>query len=857
MLEVSPFFLTLTPGIPQDYCYLWKPELIKFEVTSNSLIGLTSYSISISLMYLARKREKLLQLLFFLLSISMIVGGTSHLLKIWTIWHPNYELAVLFNAITASIFLCIAVILVLFNSQIEALTISTYLEVVNHPLKPNNKKEQSAKAEQNQTEPTLAFHRENSSLTVANPALGDAEQFTSLRKQVEEQLAKQEHTLRTILDNAPIWIWMTDTKGQIQFVNKTFCENLGVPESRFLEVPHYSEILGEQEAANFMAADAVCWSQDRPHQSEQVIKFVDGKYHDLAIFKAKIKDKYGQGIGLIGLALDVTERKQVQLALQQSEARFRELAQHEELLNRLASQIRNSLDLDTILETAVTEIRNLLQIDRCYFLWYRSGEEGEQVQVEANFQEGMDDFYSEQRPTQELKPKFLNTGYWEIVNEAKDLTFSSYLGKYSVKELGFWTERLLQLEIISVDDANTVSDPWLRDFVVSFSLVSVLMLPIQTQSGEIGVLGCGHHSCVRSWRDSELELLVGVINQLAIAIDQAELYNQTREVAFHAQAQAEKLERTLQQLQKTQSHLIQTEKMSSLGQMVAGVAHEINNPINFIYGNIVYASQYALDLLSLVELYEQQYPEPPSEIKAQIATIDLEFIKIDLPKLLSSMKVGAERIRQIVLSLRNFSRLDESEVKKVNIHEGIDSTLLILQSRLKEKADCYGITVMKEYGNLPLVECYAGQLNQVFMNLLANAIDALEEVRAKQQGEEGATAPKTALPTIWIRTEVLEDDAATGDSALSNHLTIRIVDNGPGMPEEVRNKLFDPFFTTKPVGSGTGLGLSISYQIVVEKHGGRLYCLSEPGEGAEFTIEIPIRQQNDKQLNSVAVDQTQ
>ncbi|MEP0757164.1 CBS domain-containing protein [Trichocoleus sp. DQ-A2] len=299
------------------------------------------------------------------------------------------------------------------------------------------------------------------------------------------------------------------------------------------------------------------------------------------------------------------------------------------------------------------------------------------------------------------------------------------------------------------------------------------------------------------------------------------------------QQQAEHLEQTLHQLQKTQAQLIQTEKMSSLGQLVAGIAHEINNPINFIYGNLSYAGQYVQDLLNLLQLYIKHHPQPEAEIQTEIEAIDLEFLKTDLPKLLGSMKVGANRIRDLVLSLRNFSRLDEAQQKFVNIHDGINSTLLILQNQLEAKAGRSGIKIIKEYGNLPAVECLGGQINQVFMNILSNAIDALEEVFAKESWgmAHGEDSIDSQPPTIWIRTELVG----------KNQVAIRIEDNGIGMTEAVRRQMFDPFFTTKPVGKGTGLGLSICYQIV-EKHGGQLKCISAPGEGTEFVIQIPIRQ---------------
>ena len=284
-------------------------------------------------------------------------------------------------------------------------------------------------------------------------------------------------------------------------------------------------------------------------------------------------------------------------------------------------------------------------------------------------------------------------------------------------------------------------------------------------------------------------------------------------------------------LQHNYSRLLQNDKMIALGQLVAGIAHEINNPMNFIYGNLNYAIEYVQDLLFMMECYQQNKPYSDVLFQAKEKGIEIEFIREDLPKLLSSMKVGATIVNEIVLSLRNFSRLDQAEIKSVDIHEGIENALIILKHNLKAKPDRLEIELIKEYDNLPLIYCYAGQLNQVFMNIIANAIDALSE-------SNNLILKTRKKLQIRIQTELTDD----------NHVVIRISDNGSGIPEEVQKRLFDPFFTTKAVGKGTGLGLSISYQIVVEQHGGELYCISTSEEGSEFIIKIPVVSHNSKEI---------
>ncbi|BCL35441.1 MHYT domain-containing protein [Nostoc sp. MS1] len=298
------------------------------------------------------------------------------------------------------------------------------------------------------------------------------------------------------------------------------------------------------------------------------------------------------------------------------------------------------------------------------------------------------------------------------------------------------------------------------------------------------------------------------------------------DLANLAQTRSEELEAAMLALQTTQLQFIQAEKMSSLGQMVAGVAHEINNPVNFIYGNLFHVEAYMQELLELVNAYQQHYPDPVPEILLLTKSIDLQFLQEDLLKTLESIQAGATRIKHIVESLRNFSRLDEAELKTVDIHEGLNSTLLILKNRLTNiEGNRPEVTVIKKYAQLPLVNCYPGQLNQAFFNILANAIDALDE---KYNNNTKLNA--IFKPIIRITTNIHQE----------KWVSIQIFDNGFGINEEVQRKIYDPFFTTKPVGKGVGLGLSISYQIIIEKHGGKLSCLSAYGQGTTFKIEIPI-----------------
>ncbi len=615
-------------------------------------------------------------------------------------------------------------------------------------------------------------------------------QYELERKQAEQFNQR----LLAILEATPDFVGIATLEGKCLYLNQAGRSMIGASSEEDLSELHISETTNP-ECNHILLHTAIpeaiatgVW------RGEMVIKHRQGQLTPVSQVIIAHQSEQGEPEYLSSIIRDISEAKAAEQALRASETQFRELAQREELLNRLANQIRNSLDIDMILETAVQEVRNLLEVDRCVFFWYH-----EQTEMP----------------------------YWEATKEAKIDGVPSLIGTLSAQELGPLNDFFLQTKSAQIDNVSALEDTQLRDFFLASGYHSLLNFPIQTQFGKRGILNLGHCYQSRPWYEYEVELIDTVTNQVAIALNQAALYQQSRESARVATAKSQELEQAYRELQQTQTQLIQSEKMSSLGQLVAGVAHEINNPVNFIYGNITYIQDYVRDLLSLVELYQDHLPQPHPEISQYIQDIELDYLVEDLPKITHSMQVGAERIREIVKSLRTFSRLDEAAMKAIDIHENIDSTLMILQHRLKGNASSPGIEIIKNYADLPLVECYVGQLNQVFMNLLSNAIDAIEEAH-QRQFESDQVQPHKA---IYIQTGIIE-----------KCVQIRIKDSGVGIRSEVIERIFDPFYTTKPVGKGTGLGLSISYQIVVEKHRGNLRCESTLGQGTTFIIEIPLQQ---------------
>ena len=373
------------------------------------------------------------------------------------------------------------------------------------------------------------------------------------------------------------------------------------------------------------------------------------------------------------------------------------------------------------------------------------------------------------------------------------------------------------------EDFKFASDPYIK----AHQPKSVACVPLINQGKLLGILYLENNLASGVFTQSRIEILRILCSQAAISLENANLYENLQHSEASEREKAEQLEQSLTELKQAQLQLVQSEKMSALGQLVAGVAHEINNPVSFISGNVSHARGYVQDLFNLLRLYQEKFPNPGDEIEEEIEAIDLQYVREDLPKLISSMKEGTDRIREISTSLRTFSRADVSKKVAFQIHEGLDSTLMILKHRLKANQNRPAIEIVKEYGELPEVACFPGQLNQVFMNLLANAIDALDESNHGRSYDDIKANPNQ----ITVRTQVLPSNSS---------VVVGIKDNGPGIPDEVKERLFEHLFTTKPPGKGTGLGLSISRQIIVEKHGGKLSVNSAPGEGAEFAIEIPI-----------------
>ncbi|MGC1395020.1 MAG: PAS domain S-box protein, partial [Coleofasciculaceae cyanobacterium] len=539
------------------------------------------------------------------------------------------------------------------------------------------------------------------------------------RKQFEAALRESEERFRATFEQAAVGITHATTEGYFTRVNQKFCDIVGYSRQELLRRTFYDITAPDDLYLDLEYVRSLLAGEIETYSLEKRYLHKNGEPVWVQITASLVQPPLGAAPYFLAVVQDISTRKKAEYALKQSEAQLRESLARESLLNRISTQIRNSLELNTILKTAVQEIREMLQVDRCQFAWYQ-------------------------------------TDGWQVVQSACHPNLADIEDSQETEAVGLLLQQLVQMEVLQIDDLNALDNPIYRD-VCQLGYNSVLILPMLTPNGTIGVISCLHSSSIRPWNMAEVELLKAVQDQLLIAIKQAELYAASCKATELAQEQATQLEQTLYELQRTQAQLIQVEKMSGLGQLVAGVAHEINNPVNFIYGNLIYVQEYSQDLLSLLQLYRAAYPMPSMVIKERIDAIDLDFLMTDFSRLQDSMKVGAERIREIVRSLRTFSRLDESECKEIDIHSGIESTLMILQHRFKAKLGYPVINLVKNYGDLPLIQCYAGQLNQVFMNLISNALDALEEKISQQNRAAMNHECKTqsySLPTITITTGI-------------------------------------------------------------------------------------------------------
>lgn len=593
------------------------------------------------------------------------------------------------------------------------------------------------------------------------------------RRRAEQELKESEERYRNIFNQASVGFANVSQQGQLLDVNLRFCELMQYSRAELLsktvaEITHPDDIdLFTADQRSLFAEDCAYFV----HEKRYIRK--DGGYFWSSTSVSLVKDVNNVPTHTLAVIRDISERKQ-------AEAQVQSLLRRTQLLNLISTEIRDSLELDIILESSVEAILTSLPADICNFAWYQ---------------------------------ETADRGRWEVVKEKKSANLHSWLGSYRSDEIPHLFQHILQNRIYQVNDLATLTDAPLRNFLREVGITLFLCVPIHTVGGKVGSLQIGRVMKQRLWQSEEIELLQDISNQVAIAIYQAQLYEES-------QAKTQEIERSYQELQEAQLQLVQSEKMSSLGQLVAGIAHEINNPMSFIYGNLNVASSYAADLSTVIDKYRTTYLSPPAAIQTLETELDIDYTLNDFPKLLKSMENGANRIRDIVKSLRIFSRLDRADCKAVDIHENIDSTLVILQNRLNGRAGKPEIEVVKQYGQLPLIECYSSLLNQVFMNLLVNAIDAVEE---RQKNASVAFSGQIIVTTAI---------------AVDSKITILIEDNGIGMDLETQARIFDPFFTTKPVGLGTGMGLPISYQIVTGNHQGNLRCTSEPDKGTRFVVEL-------------------
>ncbi|MEM6436544.1 MAG: PAS domain S-box protein [Cyanobacteria bacterium P01_D01_bin.115] len=697
------------------------------------------------------------------------------------------------------------------------------------------------------------------------PILDDSGEITGFRgtglsitdrKLAELKVAESEAKFRRLVEDANDMIYVVDAENRFTYLSPQFTKMWGYSIEACINQPFAPLVHPDDLPSVIASVEAVFSTGKRQTSIEFRTRRQDGTFFWVICSITPIKNDRGQVLGFQGVARDISDRKLADAAIAESEAKFRRLVEN-------SNDLIYVIDADycfTYLSPQFTEMWGYaveefmhqsfaplihpddmpIAIDSIQAL-FGTGDRQTEIELRTFHKDGTLFWITcSNIPVKNDQGQVIG---WQ--GTARDITERKAFEEAQSRLTAILDATTDFVGISNTDGEQLYMNPAGHRLLEIPPDLEIVGRPLDAHIPERAktiVLEEGIPTAIRegSWQ-GETALLTHTgrevpVSQVIIAHQDADgdveyLSTIVRDITVQKQAEvalqqkAEELEQTLGELQRTQLQMIQSEKMSSLGQLVAGVAHEINNPVGFIHGNIAPMTEYTHDLIDLVELYQQEYPTPNLAIQVRIDEIDWEFLKEDSPKILTSIQVGTERIRQIVGSLKNFSRLDEAECKEADIHAGIDSTLLILEHRIKATPERPAIQIEQDYGDLPLVNCYPGQLNQVFMNILANALDALDQ----RDRDRSLDAIKQHPSIIKVQTQRVGSD----------RVLIRIEDNGPGISEQLQQRIFDPFFTTKPVGKGTGIGMSISHQIITEKHGGTLQCFSVPGQGAQFVIEIP------------------